>query len=224
MPPAPPTSDWDDQRSDEEFLRDFLKPMSPLWLFYRITAKLTERAPQVLEGRLQPMSPLSLLKWIMDKLRSEYRTPLEGRVSSIALSSTGGAPSPEQLAARDAQADARRRMLEASPAFRAALARIEAAGVIHKWGGHEDYGYTSRDLTLIIPLGAISRLQDLAADDAGIGNPEERRQAAERYRRWLLQTYHRDWETYRQRWPLIEQSPYATARNDFGRDPNPIRP
>jgi hypothetical protein len=213
-------SDLDDQRSDEEYLRDFLAPMSPLGLLNWITATLTERAPHTLEGRLQPKSPLSLLKWIVDKLRSERRTPLEGRIRSLSLAMTSGQPSPEQLTAMNAQADARRRMLDASPAFRAALARTEAAGVSHKWGGSADYGYTSRDLTFIIPLGAISRLQDMAADDADIDNPEERRQAAERYRRWLLQNYHPDWKAYQERWP-IERNPYFTERNDFGRDPNP---
>jgi hypothetical protein len=186
-----------DQRSDEEYLRDILKPMSPLGLLNWIMTRLTERAPHAPEGRI---------------------------FSTLDLSSTGGNPSPKQLAAMNAQADARRRMLDASPVFRAALARIEAAGVTHQWAEAGEYSYTSRVLHLFIPMDAIPRLQDMAADDAGIDNPEERRHAAERYRRWLLQNYHPDWETYQQRWPLIERNPYNTDGNDFGRDPNPIRP
>jgi hypothetical protein len=189
-------SDLRDQRGDEEYLRDVLQPMSPLWLLNWITAMLTKRAPHT-QGRI---------------------------VSTIDLSSTQGNPSPEQLAAMNAQADARRHMLDASPAFRAALARIETAGVTHEWAATGEYSYTSRVLYLFIPLDAIPRLQDMAADDAGFDTPEERQKAAERYQRWLLQNYHPDWKAYQQRWPLIELNPYNTDRNEFGSDPNPIRP
>jgi hypothetical protein len=231
-------SSWCDEpvnkSSDEEHLRNVLQGMSPLGCFYAITIELTQKMSLPLWGIfstdekclrdiLQPTSPLWLLNWIMAKLTARRSLPLGWTGKSIGQAMTSGQPSSEQLAALNALADARRRMLEASPTFRAALARIEAAGVTHKWTGSADYGYTSRELSLFIPLDAIPRLQDMAADDAGIDNPEERRHAAERYRRWLLQRYHPYWKAYQQRWPLIEQSPYNTARNDFGRDSNPIR-
>jgi hypothetical protein len=224
-----------DPRNDEEYLRDVLQGMAPLGCFYAITIKLTQNMSLPFRGNfstdekclrdiLQPKSPLWLPDWIMAGLTARKSLPLGWTGKSIALAMTSGQPSPEQLAELNALADARRRMLEASTAFRAALARIEAAGVAHHWTGFADYGYTSRELSLSIPLDAIPRLQHMAADDAGIDKAEERRQAAESYRRWLLQHYHRDWKAYQQRWPLIEQSPYNTARNDFGRDANPIRP
>jgi len=190
-------SNLGDQRSNDEYLRDVLKAMSPLWL----------------------------LNWVMSSLtRLVLRQP-ERMASDTFLSFTQGiGATPDDLAAMNAQADSRRSMLENSPAFHAAFDRIRAVGVTLHWADDRENSYTARLLRLIVPPEAFAPLQEMAADDAGIEGPEPRREAAELFRRWLLQSYHPDWKAYQERWPLVEQSPYNTARNDFGRDPNPIRP
>ena len=122
----------------------------------------------------------------------------------------------------NAQAVARRRLLEGSAVFKRVLSRIEAVGVTPEWGDDGEPGFTARVLRLFVPRDSITRLQEMAADDAGIVDSAERLHAAELYQRWLLQNYHSEWEEYRKRWPVVEQNPYNTVKNDFGRNPNPI--
>jgi hypothetical protein len=183
-----------DQRTDEEFLRDILKAMSPRWLLNKISTDLV-RFPE------------------LDPKRRMW--------SDIHLSAISGYPSREKDAAINAQADARQRMLKSNPTFRAALDRIKRAGVKAEWDNTNEYSYSARLLRLVVPAKALPRLQEMAAEDAGI-DAEQRSEAAELYRRWLLQNYHPEWESYRQQWPLAED-PYYTARNDFGRDPTQIQ-
>jgi hypothetical protein len=190
-------TDLQDQRGDKEFLGDVLKGASPLRLLTWVMTQHTERAPY--DGQRM---------W-----------------STTDLSRTRGiGATRENLAAMNAQADSRRNMLEGSPAFHAAIDRIKAAGVIPEWGDDGEYSFTSRVLRLFVPAEAIPRLQEMAADDAGIHDPELRREAAELFRRWLLQNFHPDWKAYQERWPVVDRCPYHTELNDFGRDPNPIRP
>lgn len=111
----------------------------------------------------------------------------------------------------NAQADARRRLLDDSDAFKAALSRIESAGIVAEWGNTEEYSYTARVLWLHVSPKAIERLHEMAADDADLHGPAERQRAAEHYHRWLLQNHHPDGEKYRKHWPLVEQNPYITA-------------
>ena len=113
-------------------------------------------------------------------------------------------------------------MLENNPAFRASLDRLEAIDVTPVWGHQEDHSYTCSVLRRLVPITAIGRLHDLAADDAGLLDPQERREAVERCDRFLLQQYHPNWEAYRRQWPTLERNPYLTASNDFGRKPNPL--
>jgi hypothetical protein len=185
----------DDQRSDAEYLIIILKALSPLQL-------LKGAAPYLL------------------KYASETRYPVTLSLSTV----MGGKPTQEQLAAMKAQADERRRLLDCSEPFKKSLRRIETVGVIHRWGGDGEYGWRCIALLLSVPREAVALLQEMAADDAGIVDPMERERLAERFRRWLLQDYHPNWEEYRKQWPLEERCPYDNEANSFGSDPNPIRP
>lgn len=186
--------DSPNDRSDADTLQDVLKSISPLWLLNTVMAKITKRVPH------QPSEP----PW-----------------KDVGLSHTRGeGATPEDIAAMNRKADARQSMLEADPRFQAALARLVAAGVLPKWTGDEDYSFTARVLRLFVPLFAMSNIEALAASDAGIDLPHERLEAAERYRRWLLQSYHPEWERYRAHWPVLYENPYNTALNDFGKQPS----
>jgi hypothetical protein len=80
-----------------------------------------------------------------------------------------------------------------------------------EWDYTSEYSFAARLLRLFVPSKALPRLQELAASDAGLEDPEDRTRAAELYRRWLLQNHHPDWEQYRQQWPVVEQNPYRQA-------------
>ena len=184
-----------DKRNDAEYLDDILAPMSPLWLLNSVMAQVTRQAPREPSGRF----------W-----------------KSVGLSSTRGiGATPEEIGAMNAQADARRAMLDSSPVFRATLARLTAVGVLPEWGEDGEYSFRARILRLVVPLEAISQIQEMVADDAGIESPQERLEAAEIYRRWLLQSYQPDWQQYREQWPTLYENPNNTARNDYGRAANP---
>ncbi|MEC3909057.1 hypothetical protein U5A82_00790 [Sphingobium sp. CR2-8] len=186
-----------DNREDEDFLCGFLKRVSPLWLLNGFMTTLTKRDPRNQDMQL----------W-----------------EDISLSGASGGATSEEIAVMNAKADTRRSMLEANPVFLTSIARLTAVGVSPKWSSDGDPGFRARVLRLFIPLEAIPQIQDMAAEDAGIESGPDRLEAAEIYRRWLLQSYHPDWERYREKWPTLYKTPYNTARNDFGRDPNPIKP
>ncbi len=114
-------------------------------------------------------------------------------------------------------------MLESNLAFRASLERLSAIDVKPIWGHQEDYSYTSRVLLLYVPVEALGRLHDLVANDAGLLDRLDRKEAVECYNRWLLQNYHPEWEAYRRQWPSLAKNPYFNAANDFGRKPNPLQ-
>lgn len=57
-------------------------------------------------------------------------------------------------------------------------------------------------------LKAYGRLEELAADDAGITDPEARAQAAEKFRIYMLRNYSKDYLTNREKHPDVGGSPY----------------
>ncbi|QKH39466.1 hypothetical protein FOC84_32820 [Achromobacter pestifer] len=187
-----------DRGDDAQYLQHALEQLSPLRLFDELMIGITRNAPREHAGqRAQPL--------ILSTARSIGATA-------------------EEIAVMDAQADARQALLEANPAFQASLARLSAAGITWEWGQECEYGYRSRCPSLFSPPQAISRIEEMAANDAGLDTAQEKQDAADIYRRWLLQNYHPDWKQYQQKWPTLYANPHCARRNDFGLDPNPIEP
>lgn len=177
-----------DQQDDAGFLFDALRQLSPGRLLTNLTVGIVRQAPHA------PSAPLS---W------------------TLPLSATRGiGATDDEIATMNAQADARQRVLEDSPAFQAALSRLTALGAASEWSQEIEYGFRSRLLSVSVPLDVLPKIQDQAADDAGITTAEARQEAAETFRRWMLQTYHHDWRQHQKTWPLLYANPYAPASTE----------
>ena len=149
-------------------------------------------------------------------VRDPQLDPKRKMWSDVHLAFISGYPSDETEKAVEAQGEVRRRMLEGRLEFRAALKRITSAGVKAEWDSTSEYSYAASVLRLVVPRKILPRLEEMAAEDAGIHEPDERRQAALLYGRWLLQHHHPEYERYRDEWPVVEESPY---RRPSGENP-----
>lgn len=158
-------------------------------------------------GRLRPVSVLNAVR--VQITRGSAARPGGPYDEPIGIAHTRGiGATSAHEAAMNALADIRRKLFDTDPVLRTALARLVAAGVRPIWTSDATYAVQGRILRLEVPHEALARLQDMAADDAGLKTPEERREAAEIHHRWLLQNYHREWKAYQSRWPTLYANPY----------------
>jgi hypothetical protein len=165
---------------------------------------------------VQALSPNRLLKWYACEITrgvkpSDYPGGQLWTTFDIAWTKGIGATAGD-LEGMEAEGAARRALLERSSAFRQSRKRIEEIGVTAKWGADGSNSFTSRCLRIVVPHKALTPLQEMAADDAGIIEAGARSAAAALFDRWLLQNYHPDWRDYRQAWPLVEGCPYDARR------------
>ena len=77
---------------------------------------------------------------------------------------------------------------------------------------HEDQGAYNA-LGLYGPVASLERLEVLAADDAGYRSPEERAEAARRFRIFLLRNYLCNSKDYRERYADVGGSPYDDPKD-----------
>ncbi len=190
----------EDQHSDKDFLQSVLNCMSPNWLLKQAGARFTEHGPDYCN-----------------------RGGIKGYVAAFALAHTSGFAPEAEVLRMNMQAEANKKLFEACPAVQAELGRVISAGVTWKYGGDHDYGYQSKDIFFIVTFDVLQKLEELAADDAGIVDAQERVTAKLMSKRWLLQNYHRDYKAYLDKWPKVERFPYDNAANSFGREPSRVR-
>lgn len=130
-------------------------------------------------------------------------------ISEIFLDRTSSRRSPEEVAQFNANRQQIEEACRSHPALRAALDRLATAGVSFSVDGDSQYGGDFTILTLQATEAGLVALEALAANDAGYHDPAARGAAAERFRIYLLQHYHPDYVENRQRYPMVEQSPYG---------------
>lgn len=97
-------------------------------------------------------------------------------------------------------AAARQQWIDSDPEIQEAIHRLRSIGLSVVARG---------DVTRVVgDLKAYGRLEELAADDAGITDPEARAQAAEKFRIYMLRNYSKDYLTNREKYPDVGGSPY----------------
>ncbi|TAD86083.1 MAG: hypothetical protein EAY70_00075 [Sphingomonadales bacterium] len=90
-----------------------------------------------------------------------------------------------------------------------ALARIEAIGLRYKFYVSEEWDAWFSALCVWADEKAIARLEGLAADDAGILEPAERAEAAQRYRIFMARNHSKDYLANREIYPDVGGPPYC---------------
>lgn len=164
--------------------------------------------PDSILQRLRP--EIALLNLAVAEL--SQRQQGDGRlVDEIWLDRTQGNPPLEEVARLEAGHVARCAAWPADPAFRAAVERLQGAGVDWAFGYDSDACGVFSLLRLCIAAADLPALEALAAEDSGYVTPEARASAAERFRIFMLRTYHPDWRRNRELYPDSGGSPYADA-------------
>jgi hypothetical protein len=134
----------------------------------------------------------------------------DGRlVVEIHLDRTQGSPPPGEVARLRAHETARESWLRSDPRFVAAIDRLEAIGIGCEFGGLGDYCGEFAVLRIRADTEAYARLEELAADEAGIVDPAARAQAAEQFRIYMLRNYSKAYLAHRAAFPEVDRSPYG---------------
>jgi hypothetical protein len=125
------------------------------------------------------------------------------------LDRTGSSPSSEDLAELERKKVATRAKHLSDPNFLKAAKRLTRAGVECEFGGQGDMCGEFSVLRIIGSVASFPLLEAMAADDVGITGQNERAQAADRFRIFMLRNYGPDWEANRAIYPDVGGSPYS---------------
>lgn len=101
--------------------------------------------------------------------------------------------------------------LDTDPDIRALRQRLFDAGIGSAFASDQDDHALWASLVLSGPREALLALEALAADDAGITDPDARRTASERFLAYLLRNHHPDWQQNRARVADVGDSPYTPS-------------
>lgn len=104
--------------------------------------------------------------------------------------------------------------LDADPDIRALRQRLFDAGFGTAFAGDHDDEALWTSLSIRGPREALVRLEELAADDAGITDADARAEASNRFIAYMLRNHHPAWQANRQHIPDVGDSPY-TPREEW---------
>ena len=114
--------------------------------------------------------------------------------------SAGRSATIEEFRNAEKFAAARQQWLDSDPEIQEAIRRLVSIGLSVRADGN---------VTRVVgDVAAYRRLEELAADDAGITDPEARAQAAEKFRIYMLHNYNEDYLANREKYPDAGGSPY----------------
>ena len=134
----------------------------------------------------------------------------DGRiVDEIYIGRTGSSPEPHELEGLQRTRDEMRKACEAEGPLKVALAKLQSANVHYEIGGQGDACGEFAVLRLRMHKRDLDRLEDLAAQEAGIVCRSAKEEAAERFRIFMLRNYSPDYLENRERYPDVGGSPYS---------------
>lgn len=98
--------------------------------------------------------------------------------------------------------------LDTDPEIRALRQRLFDAGVGSGFESDEDGGGLWTSLVLRCPREALPRVEELAADDAGIA-AADREEISAQFTIYMLRNHHPQWQANREKLPDVGDSPYT---------------
>lgn len=203
---AAPTSSWRTKAKkvsadDSTLRRD--PPLAPPLVRHEPIPGTAIRYDDYVVGALRPSSVLLALANFHGQFsRSDQLT------SEHYLERTGGNPSAAELSDLEQKKLATRDKYLNDGNFQRATERLAQAGVECAFGGQGDYCGEFSVLRITASPACLSLLEAMAADDCGMVDADERANAAERFRIFMLRNYHPDYQANRQIYPNVGPSPY----------------
>ncbi len=154
-------------------------------------------------GSLKPASVLLELASFLNRFPDHTRLD-----SWIYFDRTDGNPAAEELAELDRKKQATREKYSKNSDFRRAAERLRHTGVECEFGGQGDYCGEFSVLRISGSPASLPLLEAMAADDCGMTSANERANAADRFRIFMLRNYHPGSQSNREIFPDVGPSPY----------------